>query len=875
MSVNGIKTHALIDTGAACCLLSKAIYDQMSTSLHPLMTRSRSMYAVGGQTVPTEGDLLCDVNVNGRHYKIDMVVSSENETVGCILGMDFLLDHDCDLAVKTGHLFLGNMKVKLRKESTTNVIARIRLEDDVTLPPRTELSVTGKAEAMSKRIPTFYSCVEPSPSMKRRARNHVLTGCAVVQTNAINIPVPLMNTGEDTQVLKKGTVIAIMKAASQIDSEDANYDKLGLGIGRQPKYKTETSPVEGLSKMAQYEHIAPLLNNIASDITQSQRSQLQETLMEFADVFSSGPEDIGLTDQVKHTIDTGDSRPIRLPPRRLPISKQQCEEEEVHKMLKRGVIEPSSSPWASPVVLVTKKDGSTRFCVDYRKLNDVTRKDAYPLPRIDDTLDALKGSMYFSTLDLYSGYWQVKMDEADKPKTAFITRQGLYQFCTMPFGLCNAPATFERLMELTLTGLTWRCCLVYLDDIIVYGRTFEEALNNLRLVLTRLRRADLKLKPSKCDLFRAQVPFLGHIVTRDGIYVNPVKCDAVAKWPIPRRVKDVRSFVGLASYYRRFIPNFATIASPLTQMYRDPKNTLIEWTTERQQAFDTLKKALTTAPVLAYPCRDEPFFLSTDASDDGIGAVLEQEQTQEDGSRKRVVIAYASKSLSRSQRKYCATNRELLAVVWAVENFRYYLLGRHFEIITDHASLVWLRNFKNPEGMIARWLQRLSPYDFIIKHRAGKIHLNADGLSRQRCRPCKRPGCSDCKLIRIKGQAVKEIQPDIMNADEEDDDFVTIRSLFAESTKPEAAVLSKGDCLTPQLHDSVDCLPQEGAAFFECLTPQLHDSLDCLPQEGAAFFECLTPPLIVPPVLSKGDAHVETTIKAIPMLAIKGKARKR
>ena len=176
MSVNGIKTHALIDTGAACCLLSKAIYDQMSTSLHPLKTRSHSMYAVGGQTVPTEGDLVCDVAVNGRHYPIDMVVSSENETVGCILGMDFLLDHDCDLAVKTGHLFLGNMKVKLRKESTTNVIARIRLEDDVTLPPRTELSVTGKAEAMSKRIPTFYSCVEPSPSMKRRARNHVLTG---------------------------------------------------------------------------------------------------------------------------------------------------------------------------------------------------------------------------------------------------------------------------------------------------------------------------------------------------------------------------------------------------------------------------------------------------------------------------------------------------------------------------------------------------------------------------------------------------------------------------------------------------------------------------------------------------------------------------
>ena len=172
-------------------------------------------------------------------------------------------------------------------------------------------------------------------------------------------------------------------------------------------------------------------------------------------------------------------------------------------------------------------------------------------------------------------------------------------------------------MELTLAGLTWKSCLVYLDDIIVYGRTFEEALNNLRLVLTRKRKAGLKLKTSKCDLFRAHVPFLGHIVTREGIYVNPAKIDAVSKWPIPRRVKDVRSFVGLASYYRRFIPGFATIAAPLTQMYRDPKNTIIDWTPERQRAFDNLKAALTSAPVLAYPSRTDPFYLSTDASDEG------------------------------------------------------------------------------------------------------------------------------------------------------------------------------------------------------------------------------------------------------------------
>ena len=781
VTINGVQTYALLDTGAACCLLSKSVFEAMPRSLHPINSRPRDMKAVGNHTLSTIGDLVCDVTINSKHYAIDMVVSSENETIGCILGMDFLQDHDCELALKTGHLFISNMKIKLRRESATNTIARIRLESDVTLPPRPELAVSGRPEAMTKQLTSLYSCVEPSPTMYRLAKQQILTGCSVVQTDARYVAVPLINTSDDTRVLRKGTVIGVMMATAKVCTNDSTYDPLGLERDRIQKPAHSGSPpvCKESRHNGSFEHIAPLMSDIAADISQSQRTALQETLLEYADVFSSGPEDIGLTDAVEHTIDTGDSRPIRLPPRRLPIAKQQCEAEEVSKMLKRGVIEPSSSPWASPVVLVTKKDGSTRFCVDYRKLNDVTRKDAYPLPRIDDTLDALKGSMYFSTLDLYSGYWQVKMDEADKVKTAFITRQGLFQFCTMPFGLCNAPATFERLMELTLSGLTWKCCLVYLDDIIVYGRTFEEALQNLRSVLDRIRRAKLKLKTSKCELFRSQVPFLGHVVTRDGIYVNPAKCKAVSEWPVPRRVKDVRSFIGLASYYRRFIPGFATIAAPLTEMYRDPKNTKVQWTAARQKAFDTLKKALTSAPVLSYPSREEKFYLSTDASDDGIGAVLEQDQKQDDGSTIRVVIAYASKSLSRSQRKYCATNRELLAVVWAVENFRYYLLGRHFDVITDHASLVWLRNFKNPEGMVARWLQRLSPYDFTISHRAGKIHENADGLSRQRCRPCKRPGCSDCKIIKVNGNPVPALPEDTINAAEDDDeDTMGFRRLF-------------------------------------------------------------------------------------------------
>ncbi len=235
-------------------------------------------------------------------------------------------------------------------------------------------------------------------------------------------------------------------------------------------------------------------------------------------------------------------------------------------MLDRWVIEPCQSSWASPVVLVTKKDGTTRLCVDYRKLNDVTRKDAYPLPRIDDMLDALHGSRYFSTLDLYSGYWQVEMDEQDIDKAAFVTRQGLFWFTVMPFGLCNAPATFERLMELVLKDLNWKVCLIYLNDIIVYGAGFYPALDRLKMVWKCIRESNLKLKPTKCCLIRSEVPFLGHIVSREGVGVDPAKTEAMEKGPTPINVKDVRAFLGLASYYRRYMPGFSTVAAPMTNL---------------------------------------------------------------------------------------------------------------------------------------------------------------------------------------------------------------------------------------------------------------------------------------------------------------------
>ena len=340
-------------------------------------------------------------------------------------------------------------------------------------------------------------------------------------------------------------------------------------------------------------------------------------------------------------------------------------------MLEKDVIRPSKSPWACPVVLVKKKNGDIRLCVDYRKLNEVTKKDSYPLPLIEETLESLSGSKWFSTLDLASGYWQVELHPDDRFKSAFTLHSGLYEFQTMPFGLTNAPATFQRLMQTILGDLEPKACLVYLDDIIVHGKTTEEQPNNLRLVFTRLRKVGLKLKPTKCKFLEQQVAYLGHLVTADGICCDPEKIEKVRSWPTPKNVDEIRSFLGLASYYRRFIRNFAEIASPLNAMLG--KDVPFKWTQETQNAMDELRKALCSPPVLKYPDTSPNagiFILDTDASETAIGAVLSQRNPDDSEN----VIAYSSRGLCRREKNYCTTRKEMLALISSIRRFRQYLL---------------------------------------------------------------------------------------------------------------------------------------------------------------------------------------------------------
>ena len=430
-------------------------------------------------------------------------------------------------------------------------------------------------------------------------------------------------------------------------------------------------------------HLQPVLMDASSRISVREQVALARLLTVYGDAFSQDKTDLGIFSLLTHRIRTYNEEPVKERLRRTPLKFQKEEEKTLNDMLKSGVIEPSFSEWASAPVLVRKKDGEVRYTVDFRQLNTKTVKDAYPLPLIDECTDTLAGNLWFHTLDLESGYWQIAVHPNDRHKTAFLTKYGLFQHVRMAQGLCNAPATFQRVMHLVLRGLTWNKALVYLDDIIILGRTFEESLENLELVLQRIRAHNLKLKPKKCQLFSTSVHFLGRTVSRDGVAMTNDHIKCVLDWPSPRDQHELEKFLGFINYHRDFLPGLSGLLSPLYALIN--KNTTYVWSRECEETFLELKRIVTTAPVLAYPNDNDVYILDTDASDTAIGAALYQ--VQQDQERP---ISFASSSLTPAQRKYCTTRKELLAVVVFTRRFRHYLLGRHFTVRTDHGSLTWL-----------------------------------------------------------------------------------------------------------------------------------------------------------------------------------------
>ena len=700
-NVKGVGLKLLVDTGAAASLLDSKIWSKINEGMLEKWEGPR-LVGVDGSPLKVLGRAKIQLNI-GASLVTTSVIITDNLTSDGILGMDFLQDNSCTIDIPRKKLILagGTVFPLCQKASPTY---DVRLAETTIIPPRCEIEVVGKSE-----LPPYGLWLLEGHHLKSQS---VVIARAILET-CTSIPVRVLNASDQSITFRQGTTIG----------ELHRIEEWQIGA--------LSSPAENRTCLTDKANILHQLAQSPTSISDEQRGRLFALLQQYADVFACPGQKLGQTSKVQHAIHTSSSLPIRQHPRRTPPAQRTVVKKLIKEMMDDDIIQPSKSGWASPIVLAKKKDGSVRFCVDYRKLNEVTRKDAYPLPRIDDTLEMLSGSQLFSTLDLASGYWQVELEEEDRAKTAFCTNEGLFEFKVMPFGLCNAPATFQRLMDVVLSGLQWTSCLVYLDDIIVMGRTFEEHLSNLDSVFARIREAGMKIKPAKCVFLREKVQYLGHIVSKDGIEADPDKLRKVQCWPTPRNVREVQQFLGLANYYRRFIRNFAEVARPLHRL-TERSAFVFQWTIQCQESFNLLRELLSSPPILSYPDFKKPFILDTDASNEGIGAVL----SQLDNHGREYVIAYGSRLLSKAERNYCATRKELLAVVAFVTHFRPYLLGQRFQIRTDHGALKWLYCMRNPEAQVARWLEKLQEFDFEVIHRRGLKHINADALSRRPCTQC-------------------------------------------------------------------------------------------------------------------------------------------
>ena len=766
-NIGHIKGRFLVDTGSSICVISDKAYNLLDNSDTTLTPTTEKVRMADGNLLKLKG--ICDLEIQLDHlkFKQEFLVADIDESLE-ILGINFLEKYEADVKIKKRQLKTNLGKIKLHQNSSDSCY-RIQLYRNVTIPAHSETYVKTYS---TQNTSTSLNILEPA---KCYIDKGLIIARTLIDTSQDQMTISLLNCSNKNVKLRQNTTLGIAHPVDQVLLyEDRCTDKIELGDRDCPSVRDavcmknqesvkDSSKNQIIKQPEQFpasnelsEYLEPLIQNASSDLSPSERDRLTGLVTEFKDIFMSPDGKLKQTDLAEHYIDTGDTKPFKLPCRRLPMFKKPIVQNEIEKMLEQEVIEPSVSEWNSPICLVTKKSGEWRFCVDLRALNSVTRLDTYPLPRIDETLDHLSNSKYFSTLDMASGYWQISLNSKDRDKTSFaIPGLGTWRFKVMCFGLKNAPSSFSRLMEVVLKGLQFEKCLVYLDDIIVVGKDFETALENLRLVFSRLRQAKLQLKVSKCLLLQKSVLFLGHQVSEFGITCDLTKSEIIRDWPQPQDKTEIKSFLGLANYYRKMVPNFSDIASPLTRLTK--KKAKFAWGQLQEEAFVKLKQCLTEPPILAFPLEQGgSFVLDCDASGFAIGAVLSQYQSNAER-----VIAYGSHTLNEAQQNYCTTKRELYSIVYFVQHFKHYLLGRKFILRTDHASLQWLCNFKEPSGILARWLSILGAYDYKIIFRPGHMHANADAVSRKPKRPCLFPECRDCnpKVVSDKSSGNAKVLP--------------------------------------------------------------------------------------------------------------------
>lgn len=609
---------------------------------------------------------------------------------------------------------------------------------------------TAKIPARTSSV-LYVNIVNPETTIgyvpRIKTDHGVYLGDAVVSNRNGKAYLRAYNTNDKDVVIQIPHVWLEEIDDSSTQPRTGNASPLGYGTAEADsspiRRESSVSPALGQEPAAENAglHQINVISSIAKDrisrineilrlehLNREEAESIRQSIEKHEDLFHLPGDKLGYTRASKHKIVTTDNQPIHTKQYRFPPIHRDEIDKQVRQLLDNEVVKPSTSPYNSPLWIVPKKPDSKgnkrwRMVIDYRALNEKTIGDAYPLPNITEILDQLGSAKYFSVFDLASGFHQIPMDEGDAQKTAFSTPYGHYEFQRMPFGLKNAPATFQRLMDTVLTGLQGIELFVYLDDIVVYASSLREHELKIDKLAARLRQANLRLQPDKCEFLRREVVYLGHIIGEDGVKPDPSKIKAVKSFPTPKTATNIKQFLGLAGYYRRFIPQFSKIAKPLTTLLK--KEVPFTWTTDQNEAFVNLKNQLCSVPLLQYPDFTKPFNVTTDASGIAVGGILSQGIVGKD-----LPVAYASRLLNKAEQNYSAIERELLAIVYCVNQFRPYLYGRKFHLITDHKPLVWLHSVKDPTSRLVRWRLKLAEYEYEVMYKAGKANSNADALSR-------------------------------------------------------------------------------------------------------------------------------------------------
>lgn len=696
---NDVMANSILDSGAGVSVMDLGTYEKLKLP-KKINPSNDSLRDASGNMMEILGVADVDVHVIGSNrtfsHEFKILNSYSNQNV--IMGRDLMkkfrtvtFDFENDIIDLDGRIIKG-LSLPDRK-------VLVRTLEDVIVQPRTEQialvsvkrdfgGVTGNFRP--KKVPGHQNSYISKTLVSPNVEGHFC--------------VSIVNTGTEPIHITKRQIVGHLE----------NPDEIIAHVDLNRVDRTNQDTIKEIKESVKK----------SSNLTQSQQEKLTDLLMEYKDIFASDPKNPSRTDVVEHEIETGTNRPVYIKPRRIPLAWESEVNHQVEEMLSNHIIRPSKSPWNAPILLVKKKDNSTRFVCDFRGLNNTTKKDTYPLPQIKDMIDKMHGMRYWSALDAASAYWSIPLQECDKEKTAFSVPRGKYEFEVMTYGLCNAGPSYQRMIDMVLSGLAPNRVLAYIDDVAVFSETWEEHLELLKATFQALKASGISLKLSKCVFAAKQIEFLGFVLSEKGVKPQQRLTEAIEKFAKPTNKKEIRRFLGMANFYREFIPNFSEVAASLNNLTKDA--VIFHWSKDCETAFKTLKQALVTAPILAFPKSNEEFVVEVDASKQAVGGVLSQ--NQDDGILHPV--AYFSTTMNDAQRNWSPYIQEAYAIVMAVRHWDTYLAGKHFTVLSDHNPLVQLKNKKNPKGKIARWLAELEGYDFTVKYVPGKSNVKADMLSR-------------------------------------------------------------------------------------------------------------------------------------------------